>query len=70
PSREVIRQLEAVRQILSAARSGDLANDGETIAVEQAQSWMGENLPEDLRVFLDEASRQRAARRDQTPASA
>jgi hypothetical protein len=69
PSREALRELEAMRRMISAALTGDLANAGETVSAPQVQAWFAEHLPGALRSFLDQAARQNESH-SQLPTSA
>ena len=45
---DALAALNAVRQLLSAAKSGDLAPEGVTIAEQQVRDWLRERLPREL----------------------
>lgn len=52
PSQNVLVGLDAFRDLLSDAKSGDLAFKGETVATDAVKKWLSQNVPEDLRDFL------------------
>lgn len=54
PTSEVIMALDALSQLLSAAKAGDLSTGGQTVEVETIQAWLKVNLPDDLRRFAEE----------------
>jgi hypothetical protein len=54
PSVEALVALDALRKLLSDARSGDLANHGATVVEQTVLDWLAENLPPELRNLLDE----------------
>lgn len=54
PSVEALVALDALRKLLSDARSGDLANHGATVVEHTVLDWLAENLPPELRDLLDE----------------
>ncbi len=54
PSSEALAALDAVRQLLSAAKAGDLAQSGETIDEERVRDWLVRNLSPDLDQLLAE----------------
>jgi hypothetical protein len=54
PTVEVLAALEALRALLSDAKSGDLAHDGETVEPATVRRWLADHLPPVLRRFLDE----------------
>jgi hypothetical protein len=54
PSVEALVALDALRKLLSDARSGDLANHGATVIEQTVLDWLAENLPPELRDLLDE----------------
>jgi hypothetical protein len=54
PSRQVLATLDALRELLSDARSGDLACNGETLTPRTVEAWLREHLTEDLREFVEE----------------
>lgn len=53
PDREVLALLEAIRGVLSDARSGDLAHEGLPMSVGTVETWLREALDPRLREFLD-----------------
>ena len=52
-STEVFAALDALRVLLSEARSGDLAREGQTIAPQTVEEWMRLHLPDCLRDFAE-----------------
>ena len=44
--------LDAFRDLISDAKSGDLAFHGETVKSETVEKWLPQNVPETLREFL------------------
>ncbi|MSR58519.1 MAG: ATP-binding protein [Planctomycetaceae bacterium] len=53
PSVEVLAALDALRELLSDAKSGDLACRGEPISPQTVEEWLLAHLPGDLRDFVD-----------------
>jgi hypothetical protein len=53
PDREVLALLEAIRGVLSDARSGDLANEGLPMAVGTVEAWLRSALDPRLGAFLE-----------------
>jgi len=53
PSVEALAALEALRGLLSDAKSGDLANSGDTIEMATVRSWLASRLPESLQTLLE-----------------
>ncbi len=54
PSTESLASLDVLRGLLSDARSGDLANDGETIEPKTVAEWVSANMPPPLRQLIHE----------------
>ncbi len=54
PTVEMFSTLDALRTLLSDARSGDLANGADTIPVETVEAWLAAHLPESLRTLCDQ----------------
>lgn len=52
-SSEVFAALDALRALLSEAKSGDLARDGLAITPRSVEEWLKRNLPDGLRNFVD-----------------
>jgi hypothetical protein len=52
PAQNVLVGLGAIRDLLSDAKSGDLAFHGEAIAAETVEQWLPQHVPEDVRDFL------------------
>ncbi len=52
-SSEVFAALDALRALLSEAKSGDLACDGQAIAPQTVEEWLKLHLPDNLRDFVD-----------------
>jgi hypothetical protein len=57
PSVDLLSNLDALRGILSDAKSGDLANRGESIFPQRAVERLVELIPADLRRFVDELTK-------------
>jgi hypothetical protein len=55
-SPEALAALEALRVLLSEARSGDLAHDGESISPATVEEWLASNLPGSLSDLLRDLS--------------
>jgi hypothetical protein len=53
PSQEVLAALDALRELLSDAKSGDLACNGETFSPRTVEAWLREHLAEGLREFVE-----------------
>jgi hypothetical protein len=53
PDREVLALLEAIRGVLSDARSGDLAHEGLPLAVGTVETWLRDALDPRLSEFLN-----------------
>lgn len=53
-SHEVLAALDALRQLLSDAKAGDLSSQGQTVSPETVQEWLARNMPTTLRDFLEE----------------
>jgi hypothetical protein len=53
---EALAALEALRVLLSEARSGDLAHDGESISPATVEDWLTSNLPSSLSGLLRDLS--------------
>lgn len=54
PAVEVLAALDALRSLLSDAKSGDLSCRGETVLPRTLQEWFAAHLPRDLNEFLGE----------------
>jgi hypothetical protein len=52
-SSEIFAALDALRQILSEAKAGDLAQDGRTVSPQSVEEWLKPHLPNSLREFVD-----------------
>lgn len=52
-SSEVFAALDALRALLSEAKSGDLARDGQTVSPQSVEEWLKRHLPDSLRDFAD-----------------
>jgi hypothetical protein len=52
PSLDVLAALDALRDLLSDARSGDLAHNGEPVLPLSAEAWLQQHLPDELRQFV------------------
>jgi hypothetical protein len=52
-SSEVFAALDALRALLSEAKSGDLARDGRTVSPQSVEEWLKRHLPDSLREFAD-----------------
>jgi hypothetical protein len=51
---EALAALDALRELLSDAKSGDLASEGEAVSPAAVEEWLRGNLPAALRRFADE----------------
>ncbi|MBS0263611.1 MAG: AAA family ATPase [Planctomycetes bacterium] len=51
PTVETLASLDALRTLLSDARTGDLEYAGERISPEAAEDWLSQNLPAELQEF-------------------
>lgn len=54
PSPEALAALDALRILLSEAKSGNLAHRGETLATATVEQWLKKNLPLSLKDLLDD----------------
>ncbi|MFM9961636.1 MAG: hypothetical protein ACKV2Q_10460 [Planctomycetaceae bacterium] len=54
PSPEVLAALDALRSLLSDAKSGDLDHDGELLTPRTVEDWLRAHLPNSLRDFVDD----------------
>ena len=54
PLAEVLAALDALRSLLSDAKSGDLARDGETLSQQTVEEWLKSHLPEKLAEFAQQ----------------
>jgi AAA ATPase domain len=54
PTEEALAALDALRQLLSDAKSGALANGGDTVASETVEEWLVASLQEELNRTLEE----------------
>lgn len=52
-STEVYAALDALRAVLSEAKSGDLARDGQAVPPQTVEEWLRQHLPDTLRDFVD-----------------
>jgi len=52
-SSEVFAALDALRALLSEAKSGDLARDGQPVTPQTVEEWLKLHLPDNLRDFVD-----------------
>ena len=57
PSIEMLSSLDALRGLLSDAKSGDLANRGESVLPHIAEAWLVNKIPDDLRTFVDQLTK-------------
>ena len=56
PAGEALAALDALRTLISDAKSGDLTNHTEIVPPETLQEWLKTNLPVELKDFLDDIS--------------
>jgi len=54
PSVEALAALDALRRLLSDAKSGELDNRGDTIELKTVQDWLAQNLAVELKDILNE----------------
>jgi len=54
PSAEALAVLDALRRLLSDAKSGELDNCGDTVELKTVQDWLAQNLAVELKDILDE----------------
>lgn len=54
PSLEALAALEALRRLISAAHAGDLAFQGDTVAVATLEDWLKQRLPACLKDLAEE----------------
>jgi hypothetical protein len=54
PTVETLAALDALRELLSEAKAGDLAADGEVVPPPTVETWLTANLPPGLREFAAE----------------
>ena len=54
PSTQVLAALDALRSLLSDAKSGDLAHDWETVSPQTVEEWLKSHLPDELREFAQQ----------------
>lgn len=54
PSVEALAALDALRRLLSDAKSGELDNHGETVGLQTVQDWLVANLAAELKDLLEE----------------
>lgn len=52
-SAEMFAALDALRALLSDARSGDLAQDGRGVGPQTVEEWLTRNMPDSLRDLID-----------------
>jgi len=50
---EALAALDAMRQLLTAATSGDLSSNGETVEPKTVREWLASNLPSAVQQFAD-----------------
>ena len=53
PAAETLAALDALRELLSDTRAGDLSHRGETLAPQTVQQWLARTLPFTLQEFLE-----------------
>lgn len=54
PAPETLAALDAVRELISDAKSGDLACQGESVSPPAVEDWLISRLPAGLRAFVEE----------------
>ncbi|MGH9936995.1 MAG: hypothetical protein ACREAM_12160 [Blastocatellia bacterium] len=54
PSVEALAALDALRRLLSDAKSGELDNRGDTVELKTVQDWLAQNLAVELKDILNE----------------
>lgn len=54
PSIEALAALDALRRLLSDAKSGELDNRGETVGLQTVQEWLAANLSAELKDLIEE----------------
>jgi hypothetical protein len=54
PSIEALAALDALRRLLSDAKSGELDNRGETVGLQTVQDWLAANLSAELKDLIEE----------------
>jgi len=54
PSQQVLAGLDALRDLLSDAKSGDLAFHGENVLPQATEAWLAKHLPEVLRKYVED----------------
>ena len=54
PTPQVLAGLDALRDLLSDAKSGDLAFHGENVLALPTEVWLADHLPDDLRQFVEQ----------------
>ncbi|MBS0201307.1 MAG: hypothetical protein JSS49_00300 [Planctomycetes bacterium] len=52
-SAEVYAALDALRELISESKSGDLSRDGQTVLPDTVEKWLCQHLPVGLRDFVD-----------------
>lgn len=52
PTQNVLVCLDAIRDLLSDAKSGDLSFHGDTVSSETVERWLSQNVPDDVHAFL------------------
>ena len=57
PSKETLANLDALRELLSDTKSGDLAVNGENVTPSKVDEWLTQNLPSTLRAFFDQLTK-------------
>jgi hypothetical protein len=51
--KEALAALDAMRQLLTAATSGDLSSNGEAVEPKTVREWLAKNLPSEVQRFAD-----------------
>jgi hypothetical protein len=54
PSAEALATLDALRRLLSDAKSGELDNRGDTVELKTVQDWLAQHLAAELKDVFDE----------------
>lgn len=54
PEQQTLATLDALRDLLSDAKSGDLALDGESISSQTTEEWLTRQIPDNLRQFVQQ----------------
>lgn len=53
-SSELVATLNALHELLSEAKAGDLSKDGEAISAAQVAQWIKDDVPRSVQAFLDQ----------------